>query len=123
MSLGENSLVAAYQGRGQLKSRPSGTRVVTEFFQETGRTQLAHTLLNSSSKASRHGCESCARISEVMVSSPGLVFFLHLDKAIRKAVMLKGSLKYWSSAGSCPPWSSSECSSSKADLRSWNSTE
>ena len=30
MSRGENSLVAAYQGRGQLKSRPSGTRVVTE---------------------------------------------------------------------------------------------
>src|SRR6218665_2756495 len=29
MSLGENSLVAAYQGRGQLESRPSGTRVVT----------------------------------------------------------------------------------------------
>src|SRR6218665_648048 len=29
MSLGENSLVAAYQGRGQLKSRQSGTRVVT----------------------------------------------------------------------------------------------
>ena len=29
MSLGENSLVAAYQGRGQLKSRPSGTKVVT----------------------------------------------------------------------------------------------
>src|SRR6218665_3869777 len=29
MSLGENSLVAAYQGRRQLKSRPSGTRVVT----------------------------------------------------------------------------------------------
>ena len=29
MSLGENSLVAAYQGNGQLKSRPSGTRVVT----------------------------------------------------------------------------------------------
>jgi len=29
MSLGENSLVAAYQGRGQLKSRPSETRVVT----------------------------------------------------------------------------------------------
>src|SRR6218665_2365186 len=29
MSLGENSLVAAYQGRGQLKSRPSRTRVVT----------------------------------------------------------------------------------------------
>src|SRR6218665_3433951 len=29
MSLGENSLVAAYQGRGQLKNRPSGTRVVT----------------------------------------------------------------------------------------------
>src|SRR6218665_1203017 len=29
MSLGENSLVAAYQVRGQLKSRPSGTRVVT----------------------------------------------------------------------------------------------
>src|SRR6218665_1068740 len=29
MSLGENSLVAAYQGRGQLKRRPSGTRVVT----------------------------------------------------------------------------------------------
>lgn len=29
MSLGENSLVAAYQGKGQLKSRPSGTRVVT----------------------------------------------------------------------------------------------
>ena len=25
MSLGENSLVAAYQGKGQLKSRPSGT--------------------------------------------------------------------------------------------------
>src|SRR6218665_128758 len=94
-----------------------------EFFQETGRTPLAHTLLNSSSKASRLGCGSCARISEVMVSSPGLVFFLHLDKAIRNAVMLKGSLKYWSSAGSCPPWSSSECSSSKADLRSWNSTE
>ena|SRR6218665_74429 len=30
MSLGENSLVAAYQGRGQLKSRPSGTRVVRD---------------------------------------------------------------------------------------------
>src|SRR6218665_661994 len=30
MSLGENSLVAAYQGKGQLKSRPSGTRVVTD---------------------------------------------------------------------------------------------
>ena len=29
MSLGENSLVAAYQRKGQLKSRPSGTRVVT----------------------------------------------------------------------------------------------
>src|SRR6218665_3217382 len=29
MSLGENSLVAADQGKGQLKSRPSGTRVVT----------------------------------------------------------------------------------------------
>jgi len=29
MSLRENSLVAAYQGRRQLKSRPSGTRVVT----------------------------------------------------------------------------------------------
>src|SRR6218665_1170495 len=29
MSLGENSLVAAYQGKGQLKSRPSGTGVVT----------------------------------------------------------------------------------------------
>jgi len=29
MSLGENSLVAAYQGKGQLKSRPSGIRVVT----------------------------------------------------------------------------------------------
>src|SRR6218665_406472 len=29
MSLGENSLVAAYQGRGQLKSRPSGTKVGT----------------------------------------------------------------------------------------------
>src|SRR6218665_2686641 len=29
MSLGENSLVAAYQGKGQLKSLPSGTRVVT----------------------------------------------------------------------------------------------
>src|SRR6218665_3397700 len=29
MSLGENSLLAAYQERGQLKSRPSGTRVVT----------------------------------------------------------------------------------------------
>src|SRR6218665_2743671 len=28
MSLGENSLVAAYQGKEQLKSRPSGTRVV-----------------------------------------------------------------------------------------------
>src|SRR6218665_3323943 len=32
MSLGENSLVAAYQGKGQLKSRPSGTRVVTPWF-------------------------------------------------------------------------------------------
>src|SRR6218665_1404902 len=32
MSLGENSLVAAYQGKGQLKSRPSGTRVVTPSF-------------------------------------------------------------------------------------------
>jgi len=31
MSLGENSLVAAYQGKGQLKSRPSGTRVVTDY--------------------------------------------------------------------------------------------
>src|SRR6218665_528661 len=29
MSLGENSLVAGYQGKGQLKSRPSGTGVVT----------------------------------------------------------------------------------------------
>src|SRR6218665_301489 len=29
MSLGENSLVAAYQGKGQLKSRPSETGVVT----------------------------------------------------------------------------------------------
>src|SRR6218665_1160337 len=29
MSLGENSLVAAYQGKGQLKSRPSGIRVLT----------------------------------------------------------------------------------------------
>src|SRR6218665_822872 len=29
MSLGENSLVAAYQGKEQLKSRPSGTSVVT----------------------------------------------------------------------------------------------
>src|SRR6218665_291229 len=29
MSLGENSWMAAYQGRGQLNSRPSGTRVVT----------------------------------------------------------------------------------------------
>jgi len=29
MSLGENSLVAAYQGKEQLKSRPSGIRVVT----------------------------------------------------------------------------------------------
>src|SRR6218665_1988423 len=29
MSLGENSLVAAYQGKGQWKIRPSGTRVVT----------------------------------------------------------------------------------------------
>src|SRR6218665_128004 len=32
MSLGENSLVAAYQGKGQLKSRPSGTGVVTAPF-------------------------------------------------------------------------------------------
>src|SRR6218665_1936826 len=32
MSLGENSLVAAYQGKGQLKSRPSGTGVVTNSF-------------------------------------------------------------------------------------------
>src|SRR6218665_3403973 len=32
MSIAENSLVAAYQGRGQLKSRPSGTRVVTNRF-------------------------------------------------------------------------------------------
>src|SRR6218665_504161 len=32
MILGENSLVAAYQGRGQLKSRPSGTRVVTNTY-------------------------------------------------------------------------------------------
>src|SRR6218665_93418 len=29
MSIGENSLVAAYQGKGQLKSRPSGSRVGT----------------------------------------------------------------------------------------------
>jgi len=29
MSPRENSLVAAYEGRGQLKSRPSETRVVT----------------------------------------------------------------------------------------------
>src|SRR6218665_1711440 len=36
MSLGENSLVAAYQGRGQLKSRPSGTRVVTFIFGSDG---------------------------------------------------------------------------------------
>jgi len=32
MSLGENSLVAAYQRKGHLKSRPSGTRVVTIIF-------------------------------------------------------------------------------------------
>ena len=32
MSLGENSLVATYQGKGQLKSRPSGTRVVTHTY-------------------------------------------------------------------------------------------
>src|SRR6218665_3051143 len=76
-----------------------------EFSQETRSTPLAHTLLNSASKASRLGCGSCAKISEVMVSSPGLVFFLHLDKAIRKAVIVKGSLKDWSSAGCCPPWS------------------
>jgi len=35
MSLGENSLVAAYQGREQLKSRPSGTKVVTHIFLKT----------------------------------------------------------------------------------------
>jgi len=34
MSLGENSLVAAYQGKGQLKSRPSGTRVVTIYIKK-----------------------------------------------------------------------------------------
>jgi len=93
-----------------------------DFFQENDSTPLAHTLLNSSSRASRLGCGSCARISEVMVSSPGLVFSLHLDNAIRKALMVNGLIKGWSSAGSFPPWSSSECSSSKADLRSWNST-
>ena len=46
MSLGENSLVAAYQGRGQLKSRPSGTRVVTGgkciIASEVGRPCFAH---------------------------------------------------------------------------------
>src|SRR6218665_2264089 len=78
-----------------------------EFFQETGSTPLTDTLLNISSKASRLGGGSCARISEVMVSSPGLVIFLHLDNAIRKELLVNGSLKGWSSAGSCPPWSSS----------------
>ena len=43
MSLGENSLVAAYQGKGQLKSRPSGTRVVT--------LSLTVTVLSDSSTA------------------------------------------------------------------------
>src|SRR6218665_1308323 len=46
MSLGENSLVAAYQGRGQLKSRPSGTRVVTRIFLSfkiIGRTPIHET--------------------------------------------------------------------------------
>jgi len=38
MSLGENSLVAAYQGRGHLKSRPSGTRVVTHAMPVTEKT-------------------------------------------------------------------------------------
>src|SRR6218665_403201 len=38
MSLGENSLVAAYQGKGQLKSRPLGTRVVTILFAFTSTT-------------------------------------------------------------------------------------
>src|SRR6218665_424502 len=37
MSLGENSLVAAYQGKGQLKSRPSGTWVVTYIYIERER--------------------------------------------------------------------------------------
>src|SRR6218665_332813 len=54
---------------------------------------------------------------------PGACVFLNPDKAIRKALIVKGSFKGWSSAGSCPPWSSSECSSAKADLRSGNSTE
>src|SRR6218665_3720205 len=40
MSLGENSLVAAYQGKGQLKSRPSGTRVVTPTIEKWIKYQL-----------------------------------------------------------------------------------
>src|SRR6218665_3403769 len=42
MSLGENSLVAAYQGRGQLKSRPSGTRVVTDLFSNSQKSYFLH---------------------------------------------------------------------------------
>src|SRR6218665_1032035 len=51
MSLGENSLVAAYQGKGQLKSRPSGTRLVTlslACFHLLSSCVLKHSLVASS---------------------------------------------------------------------------
>src|SRR6218665_85541 len=51
MSLGENSLVAAHQGKGQLKSRPSGTRVVTSLFLNLDSTQIQFLLLIQNSLA------------------------------------------------------------------------
>src|SRR6218665_2341032 len=44
MSLGENSLVAAYQGKEQLKSRPSGIRVVT-FILSSGNRNILFSIL------------------------------------------------------------------------------
>src|SRR6218665_3269911 len=52
MSLGENSLVAAYQGKGQLKSRPSGTRVVTNALKKI---QLKHVTVEIRGKENGKG--------------------------------------------------------------------
>src|SRR6218665_1905308 len=54
MSLGENSLVAAYQGKGQLKSRPSGTRVVTVCMQPTYLRELFTIQPNRSTRSSSY---------------------------------------------------------------------
>src|SRR6218665_1822294 len=63
MSLGENSLVAAYQGKGQLKSRPSGIRVVTSTFTE---------MLRLHSELYRAQTDISARLERLEGASPDL---------------------------------------------------